>query len=255
MIVASGYNLTILVVFARRLFSKISKFMSAVMGGVMMGGFLLITGFSPSMSRAGLVAGMSLLAWYYGRKIHPVSLLLISASITLIIKPTYIWGDLGWYLSFLAFIGVLVLAPLINYFFWGEQKPSILRELVITTLCAQIMTLPILVYSFGLFSAWSLLANILILPVVPLAMLAVFIAGLSGLILGFVSGILAIPANLILKYCIFVIDKIASFPSAVSEVSLNLQGMIIGYFLIFGLILMLKYKTKYSFLNNKNIID
>ncbi len=255
MIVASGYNLTILVVFARRLFAKISKFMSVAMGGIMMGGFLMITGFSPSMSRAGLVAGMSLAAWYYGRKVHPVSLLLVSGSITLLIKPTYIWGDLGWYLSFLAFIGVLILAPLINNFFWGEQKPSIFRELVITTICAQIMTLPILIYSFGLFSAWSLLANILILPVVPIAMLAVFIAGLGGLIFSFAGGILALPANFLLKYCIFIIDKITNLPSAVSEISLSLSWMVASYLLIFGIILMLKHKTHYSFLNNKNIID
>lgn len=255
MIVASGYNLTILVVFARRLFAKISKYLSAVFGGVMIGGFMLITGFSPSMSRAGLVAGMSLIAWYYGRKIHPVVLLLISASITLVIKPSYIWGDLGWYLSFLAFIGVLILAPLIHDYFWGKAKPSAIRELVITTVCAQIMTLPILIYSFGLFSAWSLIANILILPIVPLAMLAVFVSGLAGILIPFMSGILSVPANLILKYCIFVIDKIAGLPSAVSEVSLSISYMILAYVLLLVGIIWLKLKTKHNFISDKNIVD
>lgn len=255
MIVASGYNLTILVLFARKLFARISKYLSAVFGSVMIGGFMLITGFSPSMSRAGLVAGLSLVAWYYGRKVHPVVLLLVSASITLLIKPSYIWGDLGWYLSFLAFIGVLILAPLIHDYFWGKAKPSFWRELIITTVCAQIMTLPILIYSFGLFSAWSLLANTLILPIVPFAMLAVFLVGLTGLLVPFLAGILSVPANILLKYCLLVIEKISGLPSAVSEVSLALQYMILGYLLILIGLIWLKLKTKHSFINDKSIID
>ncbi len=255
-VVASGYNLTILVAFARKIFAKISKYLSAITGGAMIGGFILITGFSPSMSRAGLVAGLSLLAWYYGRKIHPAVILLVSASITLMIKPSYIWGDLGWYLSFLAFVGVLILAPLLHDFFWGkDKKPSWFRELTIVTLSAQIMTLPILLYSFGIFSGYSLIANILVLPVIPFAMMAVFISGLSGLFLPVVVGIFSIPANWLLKYCTFVIDKISAFPGVASELNINFLVMCICYSLLALLIIMLKLKTKHNFLKDKMIID
>jgi competence protein ComEC len=255
MIVASGYNLTILVIFARKLLVRLSKYLSTILAGTMIAGFMMITGYSPSMSRAGLVAGLSLLAWYYGRKMNPVVLLLISASITLIIKPSYIWGDLGWYLSFFAFIGVLILGPLVSRYFWGQAKPNFWRDLIITTACAQIMTLPILIYSFGLFSAWSLIANILILPVVPYAMLAVFIAGMAGILISPMAGIMAVPANILLKYCLLVIDKIASLPSAVSEISINVGQMVLGYILIIGVIIWLKLKTKHSFISDKSIID
>lgn len=254
-VVASGYNLTILVAFARRLFVRVSKYLSAMLGGFMIIGFMMITGLSPSMSRAGLVAGMSLLAWYYGRKVHPVSLILISASITLLIKPTYILGDLGWYLSFLAFAGVLVLAPLLHDYFWGEKKPSALRELIVTTTSAQIMTLPILIYSFGIFSSWSLLANMLILPVVPLCMLLVFLTGISGLLIPILSGVFAFGADLILKYCTFVIDRIFALPGASREVSFGLMQMLISYVVLLTVIIWIRLRTKHNFINDKNIID
>ena len=255
-VVASGYNLTILVAFTRKIFAKISKYLSAITGAGMISGFILITGFSPSMSRAGLVAELSLLAWYYGRKIHPVTLLLVSAGITLIIKPSYIWGDLGWYLSFLAFIGVLILAPLLHHYFWGkENKPSWVRELLVVTISAQIMTLPILMYSFGIFSGYSLLANILILPVIPFAMAGVFVSGLAGILLPVLASVLSIPAIAVLKYCTFIIDRISAFPGVASEININFGQMLLCYVAIIFIMFTIKFKTKHNFLKDKMIID
>lgn len=68
-VVASGYNLTILVRLARRLFVKVSKYLSALSAVLMIVSFMAITGVSPSMSRAGLVSALSLAAWYLWSKI------------------------------------------------------------------------------------------------------------------------------------------------------------------------------------------
>ncbi len=83
---------------------------------------------SPSMSRAGLVAGLSLLAWYYGRRIHPLVLLPLAMAITVMVQPSYAWGDLGWQLSFAAFAGVLIGAPLIQAYFLATRKSSLYGE-------------------------------------------------------------------------------------------------------------------------------
>lgn len=255
-VVASGYNLTILVTFARRIFQKISKYLSAFTGGVMIVGFILITGFSPSMSRAGIVAGLSLLTWYYGRKIHPVTLLLIAMAITLFVRPSYIWGDIGWYLSFTAFFGILVLAPLLHDFFWGAgKKPSIFRDLVVATFSAQVMTMPIVIHAFGAYSIYSLLANMLVLPVVPLSMLATFLTGVAGFMGNFIGQIFAIPAIILLKYCTFVVDKLAGLPSSTSELSVGLSGVFIMYCAIGVIVAMLMFKTKHNFLKDKIIVD
>lgn len=116
-VVASGYNLTILVRLARRVFVTQSKFMAAFAAGGMIVSFVAVSGMSPSMSRAGLVAGLSLLAWYYGRSFHPLVLLSLAAAATLLINPTLGWGDLGWQLSFAAFAGVMIVAPLMHRYF------------------------------------------------------------------------------------------------------------------------------------------
>ena len=64
-VVASGYNLTILVRLARRLFIRVSKYLATLSASAMILSFIAVTGASPSMSRAGLVSGLSLAAWYY----------------------------------------------------------------------------------------------------------------------------------------------------------------------------------------------
>lgn len=255
-VVASGYNLTILVSFARRVFARISKYLATLSGAVMIMGFMSITGLSPSMSRAGLVAGLSLLAWYYGRKIHPVSLLIIAAGVTLLYKPSYIWGDIGWYLSFAAFFGILVLAPLIHSYFWGRDRPpSMLRELVVATFSAQIVTLPIILAVFGVFSWLSIVANALILPVVPLAMLATFVAGSANYILPSLADLIAWPADFLLSYCIAVAQQLARFPSAQSELTINGIQVALAYALMLIIVVWLVRITKHDFMRDKTIVD
>ncbi len=255
-VVASGYNLTILVMFSRRLLKNLSKYLATISSFAMIFGFILISGFSASMTRAGLVAGLSLLAWYYGRRVNPLMILVMSAGITLLINPSYLWGDLGWYLSFLAFFGILILAPLVHSFFWGEMaKISALRELIISTLAAQIMTLPLILYVFGYTSVYSLLANLLILPCVPFAMLLVFVGGILSTILPFMAGLAHLPAEIILFYCTKVINFLAGLPHSVNEIKLSFLHMIIAY--IFALITVVIFKkiTKYKFYKTTNQPD
>jgi competence protein ComEC len=247
-IVASGYNLTILVAFACRIFAKKSKYLAALSGGAMISGFILITGFSPSMSRAGLVSGLSLLAWYYGRKIHPFVLLPFAAAITVLIQPAYIWGDIGWYLSFSAFIGIIVLAPLLHHYFWGtNKKPHALRSLVVDTFAAQIATMPIILLSFHQYSKYALLANVLVLPIVPLAMLFTFVAGLAGLIMPSFATVAGLPAWGLLSYSVHAISFVANLPNAKTEVGFNYHMLEISYAILLLLILFLWRKTQHSF--------
>ena len=91
-VVASGYHLTVLVGVVRRIFLRVSKYLSTLMSAFMIGGFIMVTGFSPSMSRAGLVSGLSLWAWYYGRVVHPIVLLSFAPPISHV--PSAIFGRL-----------------------------------------------------------------------------------------------------------------------------------------------------------------
>ena len=253
-VVASGYNLTILIRFARRFFARISRFTALSASGFLIFAFANITGFSPSMTRASLIASLSLVAWYFGRKFHPLVLLPFSAAVTVAINPAYAWGDIGWLLSFMSFIGVIMLAPLIHAFFWGDRKPGNIRQVFIETMSAQLLTLPIIAVAFGQYSSLSLLANVLILPFIPLAMALVFIAGTGGLALPSLAGIIGWPAEILLRYMTTVVDKLAVLPQASSELKFTSTLVVVSYLLIFSVMLYLWRRSNYEF-RDYNIVE
>lgn len=247
-VVASGYHLTVLVDVVRRLFVKVSKYLTVLFSAGMIGGFILITGFSPSMTRAGLVSGLSLAAWYYGRVIHPLVLLPFAAAMTVLYSPEYIWGDVGWYLSFAAFTGVILLAPLLHHYFWGKQKrPGIIREILVATVAAQLVTLPITLYAFGYYSVYALLANILVVPLVPLTMLLTFASGIAGLTLPSISHWFGMPVSWILQYMMAVVKWLANLPGARSEVNISVLFVGVSYIGIAGLTIYLWRVTGHNF--------
>lgn len=246
-VVASGYNLTILVRLARRLFERISKYLSFIASVGMIIGFVAITGVSPSMARAGLVTGLSLIAWYYGRRFHPLFLLPFTMAITVLIQPSYAWGDLGWQLSFAAFAGVMVVAPLVNAYFFEAKPENPLLRIGIETLSATIATLPILLLFFGQYSLVSIAANMAILPLVPLAMLGTFVAGLSGIAMPAAAHIIGMPAETLLGYMVFIAELLGGMPWAIQEFTINTYGLIVAYSGMILACLYMQRTTHYDF--------
>lgn len=211
-VVASGYNLTILVQMSRKLFARASKFLSTVASSCMVVMFMAITGMSPSMTRAGLVTGMSLLSGYYGHAFNPLVLLPLAAAITVAIQPSYVWGDLGWQLSFGAFAAVMLVAPTLQRYFFGEKEPGLLRQILGETIAAHIVTLPIIAMSFGTVSNVAIIANLLVVPFVPLAMLLTFLCGIGVMVhLPFLF-VVATPTAWLLGY----MTQVASFVAGLS---------------------------------------
>jgi len=253
-VVASGYNLTILIRFSRRFFERISRFTALASSFALVFFFLQITGNSPSMARASLIAGLSLLAWYYGRKIHPLVLISFSAAVTVAINPAYAWGDLGWLLSFASFVGVIMLGPLVNAYFWGDNKPGNVRQVVVETMSAQLMTLPLIAFTFGQYSPLSLIANVLVLPLIPVAMALTAVAGLAGVLLPVGAMIVGLPAYFLLRYMTSVVDYLAQLPLASTEIKFSSSTMIIGYVLILLVMIYMWRRTSFKF-RDYNVIE
>ena len=244
-VVASGYNLTIIVRFTRRLFIKISKFTATFAAFTLIVSFILVAGVSPSMLRAGLVAGLSLLAWYYGRKFHPANLILLVAAITLLLSPSYI-VDLGWLLSFGSFVGVLLVAPFISAYFFGKQKVPAVPQILIETFSAQICVMPILIYFFGQISVVSLLTNMLVLPTIPLAMLLVFLAGATYLVWPLLAQVVGFVATWLIRYHQMVMNYFGNLSWAMFDVNFNLFGVAICYTIIATVTWYMKQATGYQ---------
>ncbi|MFZ2126142.1 MAG: ComEC/Rec2 family competence protein [Candidatus Microsaccharimonas sp.] len=228
-VVASGYNLTILVRLARRLFMRISKFAAAMGSSTMIILFVMMTGLSPSMTRAGLVSGLSLLAWYYGRGFHPFVLLPFAAAITVAVQPSYVWGDMGWQLSFSAFAAVMIVTPLLQRYFFGEEKSGTIRQVLGETVGAHLVTLPIIVLGFGVISNVAIPANLLIVPFVPMAMFLTFISGLAGIITPGGAELVGMPASWLLGYMTQTAQYLAELPWAQTAVEVPWWSMLLYY--------------------------
>lgn len=253
-VVASGYNLTILVRFARRFFMRISKYTAALASSGLILSFIAITGMSPSMSRAGLIAFLSLMAWYYGRKFHPLVLLPFAVAITVLFNPSYAWGDVGWQLSFAAFAGVMIFAPLLQAYYFGNKKPGTLRQILGETISATVCTLPIILYYFGQMSNVAVIANLLVLPLVPLAMLLTFFAGIGALAIPVAAAAIGFPAQILLSYMVQIAERLAGLPWAVTEVEVTSWHVAGMYGLIVAAMIYMRHRTRLS-LRDTNLVE
>jgi competence protein ComEC len=248
-IAVSGYNLTIMLHASKKLFAKQSKRLTTWFSLILIMVFLLLAGSSASIVRAAIVSTISIATSYYGRSINPLNLISLAAVITAYANPFYVWSDISWYLSFLAFFGVMVLAPLISERLplnkKASAKKSILVAVGIESISAEAMSLPIVLFTFGQMSFIGLPANMLVVALVPLAMLLSTIAGLAGMLAPQLAGWAAWPAKLLLSYMLDISHVLSGLPHVFAEnVGLPLAEMLLWYAGIAILISALWYKTK-----------
>ena len=175
-VVASGAHLAILVEVAKKIFGSLSRFAGLLFSVLFVLFFMCMVGWTPSILRAGIMTILTLLAWYVGRKFEPWRIILIVGAVTLMIEPGFLI-NMGWLLSFTSYGGIMVLGPKLTRFFYGVKKPGFVGAMVITTISATLMTLPIALYYYGQISLISVVANLLILPTLPWAMGLAFLCG------------------------------------------------------------------------------
>ena len=210
----SGYNVTIVAEGVMKILGTfLAQTLSIIFGIFVIILFILMAGASSTAIRAGIMATIALFARMTGRTYDAGRALVVAGLLMVAYDPRVI-TDISFQLSFLATFGVLFITP--KVILWVKFLPMKFgfRELVATTISANIAVLPILLYSTGILSVVSLPANILILPFIPLTMLFSFLTGMVG----FVSTILSIPftfiAHLLLSYILGVIHFFASLPFA-----------------------------------------
>ncbi|OGD04759.1 hypothetical protein A3D85_03470 [Candidatus Amesbacteria bacterium RIFCSPHIGHO2_02_FULL_47_9] len=114
-----------------------------------------------------------------GRKADKYWILAIVGWLMLMWDPGYL-ADIGWQLSMAATVGVLWSMP--EVFLTNNRMLSFLGGDLKTTLAAQIMTMPIILHHFGQLSVVAPVANLLVLPVVPIVMGIVGAAATLGVV-------------------------------------------------------------------------
>ena len=254
-VVASGAHLSILVEVARRIFGKASRFAGLLFSMVFVVFFMAMVGWTPSIMRAGVMAILTLAAWYVGRRIVAWRLILMVAALTLMMNPMFV-TSLGWLLSFASYAGIMMLGPGFCRFFYGERKPGLIGSTVLTTVAATMMTLPIILYYFGQVSLISVVANLLILPTLPLAMGLVFFTGVFAGLPG-VEVTVAWCARVVLDFHMMVVGWLGEMKVFLVEIPRYQAGVfgiygVIGVGIVIGLIwrkvVKLREDCKYNFL-------
>ena len=146
--------------------------------------YMYLLGFPISLLRAFTFLGLHALQSFIHRKVSRHDLLLNSAICILFIQPQS-FLSLGTMLSFGAVSGILYFYPIL----WeqlGKIKIPFITQMLqqsAISICANLFTIPLIIYAFGGYSYSSLLANIVLVPFVALLMPILF----GGIAIGIAS--------------------------------------------------------------------
>lgn len=229
-IAVSGYNLTVILRATNRAVGARSKRLSTLLGLMLIVVFLLFAGASASIVRAAVVSSLALAAAYYGRNVKPLLLILLAAMLTGWWNPYYVWSDVGWYLSFLAFCGVMILAPMLLMRMPHRLQGSLIFAMALETFCAELVAAPYIIHVFGQTSLVGIVANVLVAALVPLAMLLSLVAGLAGMLVPVLAGWIAWPAKLVLTYMLDAAKLLSEIPHVfIENMALDLAGLLAIY--------------------------
>ncbi|MBC7512327.1 ComEC/Rec2 family competence protein [Candidatus Saccharibacteria bacterium] len=147
------------------------------------------------------------------------------------------------------------MAPLVQAYFYGDKPEKMLRRILIETVSATVATLPILLVSFGQISTVAPIANMLVLPLVPIAMLLTLVAGIAGLILpSGIASILGWAAQIILTYMTTIARFMGGLIWALQGFHLSLLGAAMMYGVIILFCLYMSWVTKYN-LRNSSLVE
>lgn len=142
--------------------------------------YIVLTGSSPSIVRAGVMAMLGLYAARRGRLRSGLHLVAATALFMLLIEPYHLL-NVGFQLSFLVTVGLILGVPPVSRLLSIKHRG--MNSAVTVTLVAQAVSFPLTVYYFNQFSLASILAN---LALVPLVSFAVTPAGTIAMLVAFI---------------------------------------------------------------------
>lgn len=148
--------------------NKKLKVLKTIIVIVFIWGYALLTGFSPSVTRAALMFSLMNIGASLNRDISFFNILAGAALIMLLINPLNIF-EVGFQLSFLAVGGIVYFQPVFyQWFSFDNWLVDNMYKLFTVSLAAQITTFPLTIFYFHQFPVYFWLTNILIIPLVSI---------------------------------------------------------------------------------------
>ena len=139
--------------------------------------FALLSYGEPSVVRASVMAILVLLANVFERRFNLNQIIASAALIILLAAPTQLFS-VGFQLSFVTAWGLIFVTPRVAKLFKSVDHKGWYRWLVLPfliSLIAQLFSMPLIALYFGKVPAISVIANLVIVPLVSIAVVAVLI--------------------------------------------------------------------------------
>ena len=217
----SGWNIAIVAAtVAALLRGHFSRRRRAIVTIVAIVAYTLFAGASPSVVRAAVMSGVALTAVESGRGSRVMVSLAWAVAIMVLVEPATI-ADVGFQLSAAATAGLVAWATPLTAWLGARapRLPVMLRESLGVSLTAQAATLPIALLTFGRLALIAPAANLFAVPLVPPVMAAGALALAAGWLAmlgvpGAITGLLAMPAALLLAALVAVVQIAAAVPGA-----------------------------------------
>ncbi len=204
--------------------------------------FLLLTGFSMSACRAGLMLGFAALLGFFSRSPDVFTSLFLSVSVVLLVMPSAI-ASVGLWMSFASVLGLLVFAPHLNARFYTPKREKtgirygfvrLFRAVMISfgiSLIASFSILPVLYLSGGEFSLIGVLTNLLTVCLMPtfLVLSLVFLLFGRVVLVGSAAGMLL---RVIGGWILSVARGISRIPNATVSLSYSFVGVCVFVFVL-----------------------
>lgn len=252
LLAVSGMHTAVLVGLFLILFRKIMRMSKRVSALLCMGivvGFMALTAFTPSVMRAGIMYLFYLLGLAIRRESDSLNSLGLAVLILVAVNP-FAAMDIGLLLSFLATLGMILLAPRFGTWLYQRAARWIGTYRLVRGICmitgqtaaAMLFTLPVMVAVFGEVSLVSPIANLLCVTPSSVMMICGGLAAASypiGL-LHVVTYPLALAAGLIGKCIIAVTHGLAQLPFSTIPVSQPYVLLwLVGTLILIGIVLMM----------------
>ena len=238
---ASGFHVSLLlgvILTLTRQFSERTKLVAGLSTLIL---YVGLTGVQPSVMRAAIMGVGALVGLATERKVRRLPFLLLTATLLLLFNPLWIF-DLGFQLSFLATLGLIVTLPALQKQL--DWLPPAIATLVAIPIAASVWTLPLISYVFNTVVTYSIPVNILTAPLVAFISLGGMISALVGLIVPIAGSAIASLLYYPIHLLIGLVRFFTSLPGntfAIGKISL---GMLILVYGLIGLSSLVKWKKR-----------
>jgi competence protein ComEC len=212
--------------------------------------FIVLVGAQASSIRAGIMGLSAFAAFFVGRLSSSINMLLCAAALMLFFQPLLLRYDVGFQLSFLAAFAIIIVSPFMERLTLKKFFAGIFAETALMTFAVELFVTPLIIYQFHIFSPFALLANILILPILPYAMGLAFIAGISFFIL---PGLYILPSTLAyfcLRIITWITEMINFLPGSGMKLSIGMSAIILWYLILFLFIVIMKRYLRKQYVQN-----